>query len=147
MIRRLGVASTLKNVAFSIPSHDLLLSPSAINVLPYVLLPLLGSEEYADEDTDTMLPDLQLLPPDKEREKDNRILITHLETLLLLTTTREGRDALRSAGCYPVVRETHLAVDDEGVREGCDRLVQVLMRDEEGEGKEEDEDEKIVEVL
>ncbi|KAI9770201.1 MAG: hypothetical protein M1835_006592 [Candelina submexicana] len=147
LIRRLGVASTLKNVSFSIPSHPLLLSSSAINVLPYVLLPLTGGEEYTDEDTNAMLPDLQLLPPDKEREKDNRILTTHLETLLLLTTTREGRDALRSAGCYPVVRETHLAIDDEEVQEGCDRLVQVLMRDEEGEGKEKDEDERIVEVL
>ncbi|KAI9721030.1 MAG: hypothetical protein M1812_002510 [Candelaria pacifica] len=147
LIRRLGVASTLKNISFSVPSHPLLLSSSAINVLPYVLLPLTGNEEYTDEDTNAMLPDLQLLPPDKEREKDSRITSTHLETLLLLTTTREGRDALRSAGCYPVVRETHLAVDDEGVQEGCDRLVQVLMRDEEGEGKEEDEDEKIVEVF
>ena len=59
--------------------------------------------------------------------------ITHLETLLLLTTTREGRDQLRQAGTYFVVRECHLAVEDEGVREGAERLVQVLMRDEEGE--------------
>ena len=54
-----------------------------------------------------------------------------------------------------------MAVEDEGVREGCDRLVQVLMRGEEGEEDElegkprieeiededEDEDEQIVEVV
>ena len=42
---------------------------------------------------------------------------------------------LRSTGVYFVIRECHLAVEDEGVREGCERLVQVLMRDEEGEEK------------
>ena len=103
------------------------------------------------------------------------MLVTNLETLLLLTTTREGRDRLREAGTYFVVRECHLAVEDEGVREGAERLVQLLMRDEEGEegmgmhkemhalrdgqeGKEvgrmvtqvdevEDEDEKVVEIF
>lgn len=43
---------------------------------------------------------------------------------------------MRNSGVYLVVRELHLGVEDEGVREGCDRLVQVLMRDEEGEGGE-----------
>jgi hypothetical protein len=56
-----------------------------------------------------------------------------LETLLLLATTREGRDKMRAINVYPIIRECHLHVDDEGVREACDRLVQLLMRDEEGE--------------
>lgn len=85
-----------------------------------------------------MLEDLQLLPAEKRREQDKEILKTHLETLLLLTTTREGRDTLRKVKTYPVVRELHAATDDEEVREGADRLVQVIMRDEEGEGKEQD---------
>lgn len=59
----------------------------------------------------------------------------YLEALLLLCTEREGRDMLREMGGYYVVRECHLAVEDEEVREGCERLVQVLMRDEEGEGR------------
>jgi hypothetical protein len=50
-----------------------------------------------------------------------------------------------------------LHVEDENVTEACDRLVQVLMRDEEGEGEEEseqpqieapqNEDEKVVELF
>jgi hypothetical protein len=36
---------------------------------------------------------------------------------------------------YPIIKETHLQIEDEGVREACERLVQVLMRDEEGEEK------------
>lgn len=77
-----------------------------------------------------MLPDLQLLPPDKERDKDADNIVTHLETLLLLTTTRQGRERLRKVGVYPIVREVHLHVGDEAVREAAERLVQVLMRDE-----------------
>lgn len=169
-IRRRGVASTIKNVCFDIPSHPTLLAPTedgGVGLLPYLLLPLMGSEEYADEDTDGMLDECQLLPPDKEREKQNDIICIHLETLLLLTTTKEGRAKLREVQVYPIVRELHLQVEDEGVREACDRLVQVLKRGEEGdpdpaaearaeyEKNEEgriqevgdDEDEQIVDVL
>ncbi|KAH7139514.1 hypothetical protein B0J11DRAFT_45428 [Dendryphion nanum] len=179
-IRRLGVASTIKNAAFLVPSHPTLLSNltsdpdlpppgNGANLLPYLLLPLMGPEEYDDEDTDGMLDELQLLEPDKEREKDLEIMKTHLETLLLLSTTREGRDVLRRVKVYPIVRETHMQVEDDEVREACDRLVQILMRKEEGEeedeipemtsaggaGKlvelknedEDDEDEKIVDIL
>ncbi|KAF2133179.1 DNA-binding protein-like protein HGH1 [Dothidotthia symphoricarpi CBS 119687] len=179
-IRRLGVASAIKNVAFLVPAHPVLLSnlspdptlpPPHIgaNLLPYILLPLMGPEEYADDDTEGMLDELQLLEPDKEREKDVEIMKAHLETLLLLSTTKEGRQVLRKVKVYPIVRECHIQVENEDVREACDRVVQVIMRDEEGEesempqasayagdsGKmmalkndeEEDEDEKIVDIL
>ncbi|KKZ61086.1 hypothetical protein EMCG_04282 [[Emmonsia] crescens] len=138
-IRRKGVASTLKNIAFEVQSHPRLLAESEVNILPYLLLPIAGPEEFTDEESAAMLPDLQLLPPDKERESDKDILATHLETLLLLATTREGRELMRGVNVYPIIRECHLHVDDDEVQEGCDRLVQVLMRDEEGEGDEEEE--------
>lgn len=153
-IRRKGVASTIKNVAFDIPSHLSFISEDEINALPYLLLPLTGNEEYDEEDTFAMLSDLQLLPPDKTRDSDPTIIQTHVETLMLLTTTREGRDTLRAIKVYPIIRETHLHVENEGVREACERLVQVLMR-EEGEGKvkeveseeeNDEDDDKIIEV-
>jgi hypothetical protein len=112
----------------------------------------MGPEEYTEEDTANMLPDLQLLPPDKQRDSDHGIIVTHLETLLLLTTTREGRDKLRAINVYSVIRECHLHVNDDDVQEACDRLVQVLMRDEEDEGKHspaqgQDDDQKVVELF
>ena len=162
-IRRRGVASTIKNVAFEIDRHDLLLGDESdlvagipgINILPYILLPLAGSEEFPDEESSAMLPDLQLLPPDKAREPDSEILITHLETLLLLTTTKAGRQRLRDVQVYSLVRETHAHVEDEGVREACDRLVQILMRDEhENENQDQgtrieeiDDDDKVEEIF
>lgn len=153
-IRRRGVASTIKNVSFEIDSHKMLTDEDGANLLPYILLPLAGNEELSEEDTEGMLTDLQLLPPDKERDRVPEILATHLETLLLLTTRRAGRDLQRQIKVYPIVRECHLHVDNEEVREACDRLVQVLQRDEE-EGEEaeaprieeEDEDEQVEEIF
>jgi hypothetical protein len=156
-IRRKGVASTIKNAAFEVDKHPLLLSDETeshdgtpgVNILPYVLLPIAGPEEFPDDESANMLPDLQLLPPDKSRESDPEILATHLETLLLFTTTREGREHLRRVSVYPLVRECHGHVKDEGVVEACDRLVQVLMRDEEERPvvEEIDEDQTIEEVF
>lgn len=153
-------------MAFDIAAHPYLLSTSgrdAINILPYILAPIMGSEEYSDEDTEGMLEDLQLLPADKKREEDVEILKTHMETLLLLTTTGEGRDLMRRIKVYPIVRAAHEHVEDEGVREACDRLVQVIMRDEEMHGEDdgttpqggtmvteaiqEDEDDQIIDVF
>ncbi|PHH78653.1 hypothetical protein CDD80_6545 [Ophiocordyceps camponoti-rufipedis] len=151
-VRRKGVASTIKNVAFDVQSHPSFLSNTGIDVLPYLLLPITGGEEYEADDVMDMLPDLQLLPPDKAREPDSSIVQTHIETLTLLTTTRQGRDLMRNIKVYPIVRETHLRVDDEGVREACERLVQVLMRDEEPDASErvqevqDDEDDEIIAV-
>lgn len=138
-IRRRGVAWTIKNVSFDVPSHPMLLTGDGNDdesLLPYILLPIMGPEEYPDDETSEMLPDLQLLPPDKKRDADHQIIVTHLETLLLLTTTREGRDRMRKVQVYPIIRECHLYVENEEVREACDRLVQVLMRGEEGEENE-----------
>jgi hypothetical protein len=143
-IRRRGVASTIKNAAFDLDSHHRLLSaeddsfPSAggLNILPYLLLPLMGPEEYDEKDSDMMFEELQLLPPDKTREPENDIILIHLETLLLLTTTREGRDLMREKKVYPILRELHLWSRDEEVQEACDRVVQIIMRDEEGEGED-----------
>jgi hypothetical protein len=147
-IRRKGVASTIKNVAFDVPAHQAFLDEEQVNILPYLLLPITGNEQYDDEETMGMLPDLQLLPPDKQRDPDHNIVQTHVETLTLLTTTREGRDLMRSVNVYPIIRETHLHVNEEGVREACERLVQVLMADEAEDARIEeiDDDDKIVEV-
>ncbi|KAK1759340.1 hypothetical protein QBC47DRAFT_371671 [Echria macrotheca] len=150
-VRRKGVASAIKNVAFEVDSHADLLDEGKINVLPYVLLPIMGGEEYDEEEMADMLPDLQLLPPDKTRDPEAGIVQTHVETLTLLTTTREGRELMRRVKVYPVIRETHARVEDEGVQEACERLVQVLMRDEAEDGEmkrieELDDDDRIEEV-
>ena len=78
---------------------------------------------------------------------------------MLLTQTREGRDRLRAIKLYPIIRELHSHSGSEEVKETCDRIVQTIMRGEEGEEREDekkikeitegtsvDEEEQIVEV-
>ncbi|KAG9673572.1 DUF383-domain-containing protein, partial [Aureobasidium melanogenum] len=149
-IRRRGVASTIKNASFDTDSHVKMLSTDetsgGLNILPYLLLPLMGPEEYEDKDMDSMPEELQLLPPDKTREPETDIQIIHLETLLLLTTTRESRDFMREKNVYAVIRELHLHTESPDVQEACDRVVQIIARDEEGEGEEPPQPPKVQEL-
>ncbi|KAI6247632.1 hypothetical protein HI914_04366 [Erysiphe necator] len=132
-IRRLGVAGAIKNVCFEVESHQILLdtSENGLRLLPYLLLPLMDGEEYDTYDSEGMLEECQLLPDSKKREDDPMILSLHLESLLLLTSTRAGRDQLRKIRVYPIIRQLHLAIESHCVKDICDRLVNVLMRDEE----------------
>ncbi|KAF3934387.1 hypothetical protein ABW20_dc0104010 [Dactylellina cionopaga] len=140
LIRRKGVASTIKNVLFEIPSHLKLISESSINLLPYILLPLMGSEDYPEDESLSMPTEVQLLPPDKEREADNNIVATYLDSIMLLTTTRKVRDMLRELQVYAIIREVHLAIEDDDVRDICERIVNVLHRDEADEKIQETHD-------
>jgi len=107
---------------------------------------------------------LQFLPPTKRREPDPVLRLTHIETLLLLCTTRKGRDYLRENGVYLIVRTLHLVETDENVAEHAVRLVNLVKRDEgpetkndgnekwsgtryvEKEENESDDDEKVIEI-
>lgn len=155
-IRRRGVAGTLKNACFPPTDPIRLLGPDGAEILPYLLRPLVdGADAYTPDESLELPEDLQLLDAGKRREPDGEILVMHLETVLLLTHTRESREYLREHGVYYVIRELHAAVDDEAVQEICDRIVQMLMRDEPAEDDERtqsssessDEDEKVVDIF
>lgn len=89
-----------------------------------------------------MLAELQYLGPEQVREEDKMVIGGILDVLYLLAVkgAKKGREIMRAAGGYFVVRELHVAVEDEGVREGCERLVQVLMQEDEGKEIEEVEE-------
>lgn len=153
-IRREGVASTIKNSLFDTNAHWTLVHEPKLNLLPYILLPISGPEEIDDDDMFNLPEELQLLDADKKREPLLSIICTHLESLLLLCTTRKMREYLKEKAVYALVKELHKALEVEEVAELCDRLVQMLMRDEapqddmEVDGDDSDEeDDKIVEVL
>ncbi|KAK2462246.1 hypothetical protein APHAL10511_005742 [Amanita phalloides] len=143
-IRRGGVTSTIKNCAFHARGHKALLSPESIHiavppsnilapgidVLPYLLLPLAGPEEFDLEDQEKLPEPLQFLPPTKKREPDAVVRLMHVETLLLLCHTRWGRDYLRDHGVYEIVRAAHENETNEKVQEHIERLVQLIQGDE-----------------
>lgn len=61
-------------------NHDWLLSPE-VDILPHLLLPLAGPEEFTDDEMDKLPLELQYLPEDKVREPDPDIRKMLLEAL------------------------------------------------------------------
>ena len=66
---------------FSLGSHEWLLSDS-VDILPHLLLPLTGPEEFPEDDMEKLPPDLQYMDEDKQRESDPGIRKMLLEALL-----------------------------------------------------------------
>ncbi|GAA5844806.1 hypothetical protein JCM3766R1_003322 [Sporobolomyces carnicolor] len=137
-IRRGGVASTIKNAAFEKSGHTRLVAAKndappeegCIDLLVQILLPLCGNEEFDLDIMDELPQELQLLPPEKEREPDATIRAILVDSLVLLATTRANREAMRARGVYQVIKLAHLAEKDPKVTEPMIRLVNLLMRDE-----------------
>lgn len=59
IIRRGGAVGLVKNVCFDSMLHEWLLS-TKVDVLPYLLLPLAGPEEFDDEDNDKLPVECQV---------------------------------------------------------------------------------------
>lgn len=129
MIRRGGVIGTLRNCCFDHIHHEWLLSDD-VDVLPFLLLPLAGPEELTEEENDGLPVDLQYLPEDKKRDEDPDIRKMLLETLLLLTATKRGREILKQKNVYPLMRELHRWEKDVHVAAACEKLIQMLIGDE-----------------
>ena len=170
--RRLATALLLRNLAFTHP-RPLSLLQAPISLLSHILLPLIGPDPpFTDEETDQLLPELQYLGPEQVRESNPEILKEVLEALYLLITRgdiegaekgcgHQGRKVVKDAGTYLVIRELHLVVDNEEVRENCEKLVDVLMSKdvESTEGKarvedlgyvkegDNDEEDKVIEIF
>ncbi|KAM4612547.1 protein HGH1 homolog isoform 1-T2 [Polymixia lowei] len=134
-VRRGGVIGTLRNCCFDYAHHEWLLS-DAVDILPFLLLPLAGPEELTDEENEGLPVDLQYLPEDKSREEDPDIRKMLLETLLLLTATKTGRQILKKKNVYPIMREFHRWEQEPRAVTACEALVQVLIGDEPEPGME-----------
>ena len=79
---KLNVTQTYKLTIYisTADHHDFLLS-EAVDLLPKLLLPLAGPEEFDEEDNDKLPIDLQYLGEDKTREQDPDIRKMLLEAL------------------------------------------------------------------
>ncbi|KAG0681362.1 hypothetical protein C6P42_004203 [Pichia californica] len=143
-IRREGVASTIKNSLFDIEKHLTFLN-EPINILSYIMSPIAlpGNKGLSDEEILDLPDELQFLDDDRKIEPLSDIICVHLESLLLLCSTRKGREILREKSVYPLVRELHKESKDEMIAELCDRVVQMLMRDE---AEDKDDSEELNEI-
>ncbi|KAJ7991732.1 hypothetical protein DPEC_G00286930 [Dallia pectoralis] len=134
-IRRGGVVGTLRNCCFDHVHHDWLLG-DAVDILPFLLLPLAGPEDLSDEENQGLPVDLQYLPEDKKREEDPDIRKMLIETLILLTATKVGRQILKNKNAYAIMREFHNWETEPHVLAACEKLIQALIGDEPESGME-----------
>ncbi|XP_019485666.1 PREDICTED: protein HGH1 homolog [Hipposideros armiger] len=134
-VLRGGVVGTLRNCCFEHRHHEWLLGPE-VDILPFLLLPLAGPEDFSEEEMERLPVDLQYLPPDKQREPDAAIRKMLMETIMLLTATAPGRQQVRDQGAYLILRELHSWEPEPHVRVTCEKLIQVLIGDEPEHGME-----------
>ncbi|XP_063183788.1 protein HGH1 homolog [Chroicocephalus ridibundus] len=134
-VHRRGVVGALRNCCFEYEEHEWLLSED-VDVLPFLLLPLAGPEEFPEDEMERLPVDLQYLPPDKQREEEPDIRKMLLEAIMLLTATKPGRRVVREKGTYLVLRELHGWEREPDVLAACENLIQVLIGDEPGPGME-----------
>ncbi|XP_040190279.1 protein HGH1 homolog [Rana temporaria] len=134
-IRRGGIVGTLRNCCFNHRDHSWLLGEE-VDLLPFLLLPLAGGEEYTEEEMETLPSDLQYLPEEKQREPDPDIRRMLIECLQLLCATREGRGTLRERGTYLILRSLDCWETEPALRRTCEKVIQVLIGDEPEAGLE-----------
>ncbi|CAG9120320.1 unnamed protein product [Plutella xylostella] len=134
-IRRGGAIGTVRNISFSVEYHDFLLSLD-LDLLTYLLTPLMGNEEYPDDEMDTLPIALQYLPKEKKRENNVDIRQMVVETLNRLCSKKNNREILRKNGVYYVLREYHKWEKDPKALLACENVVDILIRKEEEIGLE-----------
>lgn len=131
VIRRRGIVHAVRNLCFDTNNHFLLYDQlDIVSTLQYLLI---GPEELEIQDREGMHPSVYRLGTKKKREQDSQVRAAAIECLLLLCTTRNGRKDLRKKNVYIVIRNAHLAETDEEISEQIYKLVDLLIRDEEGE--------------
>ncbi|CAM9131962.1 unnamed protein product [Bubo scandiacus] len=134
-VHRRGVVGALRNCCFEAEDHEWLLSEE-VDILPFLLLPLAGPEEFPEDEMERLPLDLQYLPQDKQREEEPDIRKMLLEAIMLLTATKPGRRVVRDKGTYVILRELHRCEREPDVLAACENLIQVLIGDEPGPGME-----------
>lgn len=67
---------------FGCSEHHTWLLSSEVDILPHLLLPLAGPEEFTDDEMDKLPPELQYLPESKVRDADPDIRRMLLEAIL-----------------------------------------------------------------
>ncbi|XP_046976237.1 protein HGH1 homolog [Vanessa cardui] len=135
VIRKGGAIGTLRNLSFDTKYHDFPLS-NELELLTYLLSPLMGNEDYPDDEMDKLPIALQYLPKEKQRDADVDIRKMIIETLNQLCAQRKGREILRDNGVYYVLREYHKWEKDPNLLLACENVVDILIQKEDEVGAE-----------
>mmetsp|Transcript_36135 Transcript_36135/g.36367 ORF Transcript_36135/g.36367 Transcript_36135/m.36367 type:complete len:228 (-) Transcript_36135:381-1064(-) len=141
MIRRRGIAGTIKNICFDEDSAWWLIN--TLDIVNYILYPLAGPEELDLDDKIGLCADLWLSGPDKEREPHVDIRLLLVESILLLCGSGwQSRNTIRKQKAYVILKMADMVEEDEMIGSRIDDCVQYLRRDE--AGTEEGSSDKLV---
>jgi len=137
VVRRRGITAAIKNLCFDSDNHFYLYDQ--LDIPTHMMVLLAGPEELDEDDKMGMNPVVYSLGDKKKRENDRLVRLAAVDCLLLLCTTRNGRKELRRKKVYPIIRDAHLVEPDEEIGDQIYKLVDFLIRDEDGEEPDWDE--------
>jgi hypothetical protein len=133
LMRRGGAIATVKNCLFESDQHAALLEYDdeedrlLTGIFSFLVNP---QSEFDEEELDQMILDIQLEHRHSPSESDASIRTLVLEAVVLLGTTRLGRDKMRAKNVYPILREWHKQEPEETLQELLEKAVELLIRDE-----------------
>jgi|MDTB01.1.fsa_nt_gb hypothetical protein len=133
VVRRKGAVGAIRSCLFDSEVHWWMVHEA--KVMYHILFPLVPNVPFEEKDKEGMDPRLWLAAEDKEKvyEPDATVRKMLLECIVLLCQKKDMRYTLRSMRVYPIVRALDLEQEDEAVNEVIFEIVNLLMRDEEGE--------------
>ncbi|CAI5747455.1 unnamed protein product [Peronospora destructor] len=131
VVRRRGITAAFKNLCFDSDNHFYLYDQ--LDISTHMMVLLAGPEELDEDDKMGMNPIVYSQGNKKKREHDRLVRLAAVDCLLLLCTTCTGRNELRRKKVYPIIRNAHLEEPDEEIGDQIYKLVDFLIRDEEGE--------------
>jgi hypothetical protein len=119
----------IRNCCFDTQLHQKLLIPQN-ELLIRLVMPIAGPEEFDDEVMNKLPIDLQYLGHEKTRETDPEIRKLLIESLLLLCSTRFGREVVREMNIYYILREYHKWEKVREVQKAIEDVVDILIKKE-----------------
>lgn len=124
-----AVICIVRNCCFDIQLHQKLLDPQN-ELLVKLVLPIAGPEELPEEENNELPIDLQYLGTDKSRESDPEIRKLLMESLLMLLSTRFGREVIRESNIYYILREYHKWEKVREVQKAIEDVVDIVIKKE-----------------
>ncbi|CAM6106236.1 unnamed protein product [Calypogeia fissa] len=130
LIRRQGVAGTVRNCCFEADTELPSLLLTSQFLWPALLLPLAGKEAYSEEDTSKMPAELATpLSFERDAEEDPQVRIEAAEALYLLALQEGGRRALWSVNGARILHVGYESEEDPKVMEAYEKLGALLVEE------------------
>eukprot|EP01132_Coremiostelium_polycephalum_P009329 gene9329-11442_t len=146
IIKRRGILGIIRNCCYSEIHHDYILND--IGILSTLILPIRGSDQLTDDEMNGLdiIYHNKSIPSDNKRESDLECRKMLIDSLVFLTGTKKARVFMRDSKVYPIIRNYYNSESDEYIRDNIEKVVEILLRDEEPDGVQSSQEKKISEL-